>query len=300
MSQNPEISYPYLLLLDAINPAIIQLDTTSLVTFNLIDELGGTPDGIAIDHINRLIYWTNMGDNYEADDGSLNLINFDGSGRKMLLGHGQLRTPKQLLLESQSQRLYWCDREGGKVCSCKTDGTDLQTHIRRPRTVTDSVDILDQCVGIALDLDANWLYWTQKGPAKGNKGRIFRMPLSKSSGDFVDESDADNIQLLLDKLPEPIDLLFDKETQILYWTDRGSEPNGNSLNCANVTDDGLNNYRVICRGFKEAIGLAYNKPENIMYIADLSGGVYRVMLSNGQFDKIHQGNGYTGLAQFSG
>ena len=298
MLQNPEISYPYLLLLDVIHPSITQLDTKSLVTFNLIDELGGTPDGIAIDHVNRLIYWTNMGNDYEADDGSLNVINFEGMGRKMLLGNGQLRTPKQLILESESQRLYWCDREGGKVCSCKIDGTDIQIHVQRPRTATDSVDVLDQCVGIALDLDAKWLYWTQKGPAKGNKGRIFRVPLSKSPADLVDEHD--DIQLLLDKLPEPIDLLYDKDSQILYWTDRGGEPNGNSLNCANVTNDGLNNYRVICRGFKEAIGLTYDKPQNIMYVADLSGGVYRVMLSNGQFEQIHQGNGYTGLAKFSG
>ena len=298
MSKNTKISYPYLLLLDAVNPAITQLHKKTLTAFNLIDDLGGTPDGIAIDYINHLIFWSNMGSHYEEDDGSIHVMNFEGSGQKMLIGDGQIRTPKQLIFQNQTQRLYWCDREGGRICSSKADGTDFQIIIERPRIGANSVDILEQCVGIALDSKQNWLYWTQKGPQKGGKGRIFRTHLPTTFNTKVYEHQ--DIQLLLDKLPEPIDLLLDEEEQILYWTDRGGLPNGNSLNCAKITDDGLVDYRVIYQGFNEAIGLTYDKLNKIMYVADLSGGVYQVNIDNGHCDKIYQGKGYTGITQFSG
>nr|WP_314264300.1 hypothetical protein [uncultured Moellerella sp.] len=298
MEKNITHSQLYLLLLDVINPAITQLNKLNGNITQLIEGLGGTPDGIDTDPGKRLIYWSNMGKNYDEDDGSINVMNFDGTGRKMLVGNGQVRTPKQLQFVDETQRLYWCDREGGKVTSCKTDGTDLQVHVERPRNNENKVDILDECVGISVDLANNWLYWTQKGPSKGNLGSLFRVPLTAKN--HQNPANRTDIQLLLDKLPEPIDLLLDEDEQILYWTDRGSEPNGNSLNRADVTQNGLANYQVICRGFKEAIGLAYDKPAQLMYVTDLSGGVYKVALTTSEVEKIHQGKSYTGITQYSG
>ncbi|WP_368884623.1 hypothetical protein [Providencia vermicola] len=293
-----ELSQPYLLLLDVINPAIIQLHKSTAQMDTLIEELGGTPDGIAVDPIKRLIYWSNMGDDYDADDGSINVMSFDATERKMLVGNGLVRTPKQLQLDQQTQRLYWCDREGGKVSSCNIDGTDLHVHIERPRNSLNKVDILDQCVGIAVDAPNNWLYWTQKGTAKGGVGRLFRAPLHPAS--HYQPSSRKDIELLLGDLPEPIDLLLDQQANVLYWTDRGGEPRGNSLNRADITSNGLTHYRVICRGFNEAIGLTHDKEAQLMYVADLLGGVYKVTLATGDVDKIYQGKGYTGITQYAG
>lgn len=290
-------SQPDLLLLDIDNPAIVGYHKITGQMHNLIEGLGGTPDGIAVDPERRLIYWSNMGEDYAADDGSINVANFDGTGWKVLVNQGRIRTPKQLQLDQINQRLYWCDREGGKVSSCNTDGSDLQTHIERPRNHQGNVDILDQCVGITVDVVNNWLYWTQKGTPKGHQGRLFRAPLRPTTSN--DPANRKDIELLLDKLPEPIDLLLDQEEQILYWTDRGGEPNGNSLNKADITKRGLVNYQVICRGFNEAIGLTYDKPAQLMYVADLLGGLYRVALSTGEIQKLYQGNAYTGLTQYS-
>lgn len=47
-------------------------------------------------------------------------------------------------------------------------------------------------------------------------------------------SNRSDIQLILSGLPEPIDLEIDSENQILYWTDRGEYPLGNTLNCADI------------------------------------------------------------------
>lgn len=302
MAKNSALSQPYLLLLDIINPAITQFSQSDGHVANLIEGLGGRPDGIAVDSVNRLIYWSNMGENrggnYDADDGSINVMNFDGTGRKILVGNGVVRTGKQLQLDQDAQRLYWCDREGGKVVSCKTDGTDLQIHIERPRNSEGKVDILDQCVGITLDVANNWLYWTQKGTSKGNLGRLYRAPLVPKS--HQNPGNRTDIQLLLEKLPEPIDLLLDADEDILYWTDRGGELDGNSLNCAELTVNGVINYQVICRGFNEAIGLTYDKSAQLIYVSDLSGGVYKVTLATGEAEKIYQGEGYTGITQYCG
>lgn len=298
MQKFNEYSNPYLLLLDVHSPAIVQFNKSTRQTIPIIEELGGTPDGIAIDPANRLIYWSNMGDDYEADDGSINVMNFDGTGRKMLLGNGKIRTPKQLHLDLVNQRLYWCDREGGMVSSCNIDGSNLFVHVARSRDKHNKVDILDQCVGITVDVANNWLYWTQKGTPKGNLGRIFRVPLTPKTQQSANQRN--DIQLLLQDLPEPIDLLLDEETHILYWTDRGAEPDGNSLNCANITADGLSHYKVISRGFKEAIGLTYDKSAKLMYVADLNGGVYQVVMETGEVEKLYQGKNYTGISQYLG
>ncbi|MEQ5112788.1 hypothetical protein [Providencia vermicola] len=298
MPKDNKNASPYLLLLDIHSPSIVQFNKSTHHLMPLIEGLGGTPDGIAVDPDNRLIYWSNMGDNFDENDGSINVMHFDGSNRKMLLGKGAIRTPKQLQLDLLNQRLYWCDREGGLVCSCSINGSDLMTHIARPRDKNDQVDILEQCVGFALDLKNNWIYWTQKGTPKGNLGRIFRAPLRPKNPQSP-ESRSD-IQLLLADLPEPIDLLLDEEANILYWTDRGAEPDGNSLNCANVTLHGLTNHRVISRGFKETIGLTYDKSAQLMYVADLRGGVYQANITTGEVEKIYQGNSYTGIDQYSG
>lgn len=296
MTRTTQLSEPYLLILDVVNPAIIQLHKSTKQVVNLLEHLGGMPDGIAIDSIKQLLYWSNMGEEPDADDGSINVINYDGTGRTMLLGNGQVRTPKQLKLELTQQRLYWCDREGGRVSSCKTDGTDIQIHVARPRDNQNKVDILDQCIGVTVDFANNWLYWTQKGNPKGHQERLFRAPLRLTQK--INPTNRADIVLLLDKLPEPIDLLLDEKQRILYWTDRGGEPDGNSLNCADITDDGLVNYRVICRGLNEAISLTYDKSAQLMYVSGFNGGVYQVVLTTGEVEKIYQGGGYTGIISF--
>ena len=41
-----------------------------------------------------------------------------------------------------------------------------------------------------------------------------------------------DIEVVFKDLPEPIDLEIDHATRILYWTDRGDPPNGNTVNRA--------------------------------------------------------------------
>jgi hypothetical protein len=43
-----------------------------------------------------------------------------------------------------------------------------------------------------------------------------------------------DIEVLFDDLPERIDLELDMNNRVLYWTDRGDPPRGNTVNCARI------------------------------------------------------------------
>lgn len=273
--------------------SIIKMHKESGDLKTIISGLRGTPDGIQVDHANELIYWTNMGRDYNQRDGSIEVCDFNGTHLRQLVGDGAITTPKQLYLDKRHELLYWCDREGGKVMRCRTDGAHCQTLVDRSQSKSGTVDILDQCVGITIDPVCNKFYWTQKGPSKGNKGRIFRANLELPVGETP--ANRQDIELLYDGLPEPIDLEIDVEHRHLYWTDRGAPPNGNSLNCASVSPTGLAQQRVICRGFNEAIGLALEIKQRRVYVADLGGMISRVDLVSGDKQAIYCQGSLTGI-----
>ena len=77
-----------------------------------------------------------------------------------------------------------------------------------------------------------------------------------------------DIEVLFANLPEPIDLELDAEAQILYWTDRGTPPDGNSLNSAPVGETTfVSTFEILHREFKEAIGVALDLKGELAYVA---------------------------------
>ncbi|KAK1847966.1 hypothetical protein CCHR01_09400 [Colletotrichum chrysophilum] len=239
----------------------------------IIDNIDTLPDGIAIDHANGHMYWTNMGSSFKSNSGSIERANLDGSDRRVVVpvGTSGVFTPKQITIAKRSQKLYWCDREGMKVMRANLDGSEVEILISTGNTEADMLDQSRWCVGIAVDEQRGLFYWTQKGPSKGNQGRILRAPIEPASGasDLVRD-----IEVVFEKLPEPIDLELDEEISMLYWTDRGDPPTGNSLNRANVELGGK--IEILAIRLHETIGLALDKNASVVYVTDLSGGIYAI------------------------
>src|SRR5580700_773750 len=143
----------------------------------LVSEGRKLPDGLAVDAAAGHLYWTNMG-NPKANDGSIFRSDLDGGNMTTIIAPGGTFTPKQLQIDKPNGKLYWSDREGMRVMRANLDGSKIETLIDTSEgDALPGKDVKKWCVGIALDVEAGQLYWTQKGPDNAGQGRIFRADL---------------------------------------------------------------------------------------------------------------------------
>src|SRR5215813_8938635 len=250
------------------------------------------PDGIVVDVQAGHIYWTNMGVP-NLNDGSIERADFNGKNRKVIVPQGITHTPKQLHLDKENGKLYWGDREGMRVMRCNLDGSNVETLVERGRGDKDQQDETRWCVGITIDPKFGKIYWSQKGATKGGKGRIFRANVEIPKGETP--TNRSDIEVLFDHLPEPVDLELDLANRILYWTDRGDPPRGNTVN--RVPIDTMTDPEIVVTHLMEAIGIALDVPGNRMFITDFAGSVYSADLDgkNERNFLYAQGN-LTGIA----
>ncbi|MEV6028134.1 3-hydroxyacyl-CoA dehydrogenase [Streptomyces sp. NPDC052036] len=254
------------------------------------------PDGIAVDAGAGHVYWTNMGIP-SADDGSIERVDLDGGNRTTIVPTGITHTPKQLQLEPTTQKLYWGDREGMRVMRCDLDGSHVETLVQAGEGDEDRRDETRWCVGVAVDPGAGHLYWTQKGPSDGGLGRILRAGADVPAGETA--AGRSDIEVLFEGLPEPIDLELDLTARMLYWTDRGDPPRGNSVNRAPLDPPptGRREPEILWTHLMEGIGLALDRASARLYVTDLGGTVYAADFDGSARNEILvvQGN-LTGIA----
>ncbi len=262
----------------------------------IVTAVGPIPDGIVVDAEASHIYWTNMG-NPIKNDGSIERVDLDGKNRTTIIPEGGAFTPKQLHLEKESGKLYWCDREGMRVMRCNLDGSKVETLVDSSKgDPRPGPDATKWCVGITVDPERGNIYWTQKGPTKGGSGRIFRTNLEIPRGETA--ANRSDIEVLFDKLPEPIDLELDLESRVLYWTDRGDPPRGNTVNRASMdAKPGEAVPEILVTHLMEAIGIALDLKGNRMFFTDLAGDLNSARLDGSERKLVLgvQGN-LTGIA----
>ena len=251
------------------------------------------PDGIVVDAQAGHIYWTNMGIP-SANDGTIERADLDGRNRKVIVPQGVTFTPKQIHLDKKSNRLYWCDREGMRVMRVNLDGSQVETLVETGRGDDDRRDQTRWCVGITLDPRRGKIYWTQKGPSKGNKGRICRANIEIPKGETA--AQRTDIEVFYDGLPEPIDLELDLENRVLYWTDRGDPPRGNTVNRASI-DAKPRAPEIVLGHLMEGIGIALDIPGDRMFVTDFAGSMYSAKLDgSGERNFLFAQGNLTGIA----
>ena len=246
----------------------------------IVNEGKRLPDGIVVDSGAGHLYWTNMGSSTATNDGFIERADFDGKNVTHIVPPGSTFTPKQLQLDEKNRKLYWCDREGMRVMRANLDGSNIETLVdtsegdSRP-----GKDIRKWCVGIALDVEAGKVYWTQKGPDNAGDGRIFRANLEIPRGQTA--ANRKDIELLYEDLPEPIDLELDLANRTIYWTDRGDPPRGNTVNRAPMDPaqgNGKKEPEIVFDHLMEGIGIALDRKNGRMFLTDLGGSIYSANL----------------------
>jgi sugar lactone lactonase YvrE len=251
------------------------------------------PDGIAIDVEVGRIYWTNMGVP-NLNDGSIECADLDGRDRRVLIPQGLTFTPKQLHLDKQNSKLYWCDREGMRVMRSNLDGSQIETLVETGRGDADRRDQTRWCVGITIDPERKQIYWTQKGADNGEQGRLFRAGLEIPKGETA--ANRSDIEVFFDHLPEPIDLELDVNNRVLYWTDRGDPPHGNTVNRASI-DAKPQAPEIVVTHLMEGIGIALDVPRDRMFVTDFAGSIYSARLDgSGERNFLFAQGNLTGIA----
>jgi hypothetical protein len=280
-----------LFFLDLSGGRVISVNPDGTDAKTIVNEGRKLPDGVVVDVPAGHVYWTNMG-NPSANDGSIERADLDGGNITTIVPEGGTFTPKQLQLDKKNGKLYWSDREGMRVMRSNLDGSKIETLIQAGHGEADRRDARNWCIGIALDVEGGKLYWSQKGNDNAGEGRIFRANLEIPKGQGP--ANRKDIELLFDSLPEPIDLDLDLVNRMMYWTDRGDPPRGNTVNRAQM-DAAFPNRKepqIVFTHLMEGIGLALDLKGGRMFLTDLGGSVYSASLdgSNKKTLLVAQGN----------
>jgi sugar lactone lactonase YvrE len=252
------------------------------------------PDGIVVDADAGHIYWTNMGSSPSTNDGSIERADIDGRNRRVIVPPGRTFTPKQIHLYKKNGHLYWCDREGMRVMRSNLDGSQIETLVETGGGDSDRRDQTRWCVGVTIDPVREQIYWTQKGPDNGEQGRIYRAAIEIPTGETA--ANRSDIEIFFDHLPEPIDLELDLINRVLYWTDRGDPPRGNTVNRASV-DAKPQASDIVLTHLMEGIGIALDIAGDRMFVTDFAGSIYSAKLDgSGERNLLYAQGNLTGVA----
>jgi hypothetical protein len=228
------------------------------------------------------------------NDGSIERSDIDGKNRRTIVAKGDTHTPKQIILDKKGGKLYWCDREGMRVMRCNVDGSRMETLIEAGRSEADSRDPTRWCVGLTIDPKFGHLYWTQKGPDNAGLGRIYRANVEIPGGQTP--ATRSDVEIFFDNLPEPIDLELDLKNRVLYWTDRGDPPRGNTVNRASI-DAKPAKPQILITHLMEGIGIALDVPGDRMFVTDFAGSLYSAKLDGtGERNFLYAQGNLTGIA----
>ena len=231
------------------------------------------PDGIAVDVEAGHLYWSDTGV-ANRNDGKIERADLGGGNRRTIVPEGATFTPKQIYLDKRNRKLYWSDREGMRVMRANLDGSQIETLVETGRGDADRSNPSNWCVGIAVDADRGHIYWTQKSGDNAEHGRISRASIEIPTGQTP--ANRRDIAVLFEGLPDPIDLELDLTNRVLYWTDRGIPPRGNTVSRTPI-DGKLSQNRVLSH-LMEGIGIALDVPGERMFVTEQGGSIYSARL----------------------
>jgi len=243
------------------------------------------PDGVTVDLNAGYVYWTNMGNVYGgANLGTIQRMRIATERIETIVPVGKTNTPKQIAIDNQGRKLYWCDREGAKVWRSELDGSDAEVLV--------SGHGLMQPVGLALDVEKRQLYFSDRMTRK-----IYRAGFDAPEGQSA-ETRGDVETLFSFAQPSaPLDLDLDLEQRKLYWTDRfrGMIQRAKMDPPAGFDADSRTDIETLVDGRSEPVGLALDRAEHMLYFTELNGGVFRMSRDGGEPELVSTSGSASGI-----
>src|SRR5258705_273968 len=176
-------------------------------------------------------------------------------------------------------RLFVLEINAGKIHVMNTDGSDRET-------IVTGCHLPD---GIVVDVEAGHIYWTNMGVPSLNDGSVERADLNgKNRKVIVPVGDTHT--------PKQINLELDQENRVMYWTDRGDPPRGNTVNRASI-DNKPAEPEIVVTHLMEGIGIALDVPGDRMFVTDFAGSIYSARLDgSGERNFLYAQGNLTGIA----
>lgn len=177
----------------------------------LFDRFDGAavqdPHGIAADFTAGKLYWA------DSQDDSIRCGNIDGSDEPIALFSGStdmVYRPHGLALDVDGGKIYWADRGRGRTPGFSRIAVGSIDGSGSPTVLFDDSDGLVEAYGIAIDVDAGLVYWSDYAAGKLQVGNI------DGSGAPTD------LYTVADGFVEPAGITLDNESGKLYICDEST------------------------------------------------------------------------------
>ena len=203
----------------------------------------GRPTGITVDVIGGKLYWTDR-----SDSNSIHRMNLDGTNVETLVSEGT-SVKEDIALDVPGGKMYWVQwgspLDGNKIQRANLDGSNIEDLFTDFTLGTGEIGPR----GIALDIAAGKMYWTDCGGSK-----IQRADLNGT-----------NVEDIVFDSTCPHHIALDANSSKLYWTDWDA----GKIQRANL--DG-SNIEEIVTGLSNPAGIAVDGLNGKIYWTDAGTG----------------------------
>ncbi|XP_071957315.1 low-density lipoprotein receptor-related protein 5-like [Antedon mediterranea] len=156
--------------------------------FQIIIHNAYAPGGLAVDHIHRLLFWS------DGVNGTINVSGLDGSSKTILIS-SNIEKPRAIAVDSIRGLLFWTDCGTDAKIECSwMDGTSKRVLVEKHMGCAN---------GLALDAKYQFLYWCDT-----QMNRIERVKYDGSQRTLMKQ---------LDYSAHPFDIVVDDS--YIYFTD---------------------------------------------------------------------------------
>ena len=230
------------------------------------------PDGIVVDVGRRPYLLDQHGPSPSTNDGSIERADLDGRNCRVIVPQGVTHTPKQIHLDKDGGKLYWCDREGMRVMRANLDGSQVETLVETGRG---DKDRRDQTTVVRRNHHRS----EASGKSTGRKKVRTMAGWAVSSAPISTfpkarpPANRSDIEVLFDQ-PAGTHRSRARSGEPRALLDRPRRPSARQHRQSRTDRQKAAAPEIVITHLMEGIGIALDVPGNRMFVTDFAGSIY--------------------------